>query len=57
MDDDKVPEEGIKIILSDAGKDKIVFTRPQPFLKVVPRKVFFSCRPPSEVKAIKAPKE
>jgi hypothetical protein len=55
MDDNKAPEEGVKITLSDTGKGEVIFTRAQPFLKVVPREVFFSYRPPSEVKAIKKP--
>jgi hypothetical protein len=55
MDDNKVPEEGIKIILSDAGD--IIIPSEQPGFKAVPRRVFYSYRTPSEVKAIKAPKE
>jgi hypothetical protein len=56
MDENKTPENGVRLILSDTGKDRIIFTEPQPSLKVVARNKFFSYDPPVEVKRVKVSK-
>jgi hypothetical protein len=56
MDKDKTPE-CIKIILSDTGKDKIIFPSQQPKLKIVSPKVFRMDKAPVKVEAIRVPKE